>query len=365
MNTATFPFFGTVLTVAILCLSASAQVNPNQFTSQGAVCPLSDAQTQKSMDAFAKLVPTFTQEPRCVNCHGGVDPFAKPTNHGGDTQELGSDCNDCHSEMPPKRGGQPSKWRLANQEHFFKGKDAKTLCKQMRDAFPVGADFIGHLIDDNGNSKFTETAFLGTRGLNKRGRDLVDNYQDEPPKFITHGGLINLGMDWINAMGGEFKGDIDCGCEPSHYAVRVTYDQDITMPMTHFTKKMGPVDIPITFRDDGSFEGEQTVFFNGSGIAYVCTGDSVSAMVLRVSGQATEQFQKNHMQLKMENGSPMKGAASAHCPALSRTVPMSGGQYGELEKDLEGRVGESVLWAPSVAVPGIKTIVHAEIVKAR
>jgi hypothetical protein len=362
LKTATFPFCAVVFFVAILCLSASAQNNPNS-TSQGAVCPLSDAQTQKSMDAFAKLVPTFTQEPRCVNCHGGVDPFSKPTNHGGDTQEPGSDCNDCHSEMPPKRGGQPSKWRLANQNHFFKGKDAKTLCKQMRDAFPVSADFIGHLIDDNGNSKFTETAFLGTRGLNKRGRDLVDNYVDEPPKFITHGGLINLGMDWINAMGGAFKGDIDCGCEPSKYAVRVTYDQDITMPMTHFTKKMGPVDIPITFRDDGSFEGEQTVFFNGSGIAYVCTGDSISAMNLRVAGTATEQFQKNRMELRMENGSPMRGAGSAHCPALSRTVPFAGGQQGELEKSLEGRVGESAMWAPSVAVPGIRTIVHAEIVK--
>src|SRR4051812_44276045 len=37
-----------------------------------AVCPLSESQTQKSIDAFAKIVPTLTQEPRCVNCHGGV-----------------------------------------------------------------------------------------------------------------------------------------------------------------------------------------------------------------------------------------------------------------------------------------------------
>src|SRR5205085_6155532 len=47
-----------------------------QSTSDGAaVCPLSESQSEKSIDAFAKIVPTLTQEPRCVNCHGGVNPF--------------------------------------------------------------------------------------------------------------------------------------------------------------------------------------------------------------------------------------------------------------------------------------------------
>jgi hypothetical protein len=343
-----------------------AQMNPlnKPNTSQGAVCPLSDSQTQKSMDAFAKIVPTLTQEPRCVNCHGGVDPFADPTIHAGGTQELDSDCNDCHGDMPPRRDGTPSKWRMANRDHFFKGKDAKALCKQMRDVFKESADFIGHLIDDNGNSKFTEVAFFGTRGLTDRGKTLADNPNPQPPKQITHGGLINFGLDWIKAMGGEFKGDVECGCEPVHYAVRVTYDQDITIPMGHFTKQMGPVDIPITFHDDGSFEGEKTVFFTGKGVEYVCTGESVSAMTLRVSGETVEQFQNNHMHLKMDNASPMKGSAAAQCPYISRNGAISGGQYGSLEKDLQGRVGESLLFTPSVMVPGVKTIVRAEIVKA-
>lgn len=355
------------LAAALLITSpAVAQINPldKQSTSKNAVCPLSDEQVQKSIDAFSRIVPTLTQEPRCVNCHGGVDPFAKPTNHGGDTVDPGTDCSDCHSEMPAKTNGTNSNWRLANPEHFFKGKDAKTLCKQMRDVFKQGADFVGHLINDNGNSKFTEVAFLGTRGLNDRGQNLVDHYQPEPPKQITQGGLINLANDWIRAMGGEFKGDTDCGCEPSHYAVRVTYEQIINTQIFHGTKKMGPVDIPIKFHDDGSFEGEQTVYINGDAMGYVCTGQSRAAMTLRVHGNATEEWQKNRMHLEMESGSPLRGTASAQCPGISRTGAFAGGSQATLEKDMEGRIGDSMMAKPSTGFPGIDTVILAEIVKA-
>jgi len=369
-----------VLTAAVLIPAAApAQINPldKQSTSKNAVCPLSDEQVQKSIDAFAKIVPTLTQEPRCVNCHGGVDPFARPTTHGGGTLKheppepdpdnpgrFLNPCAECHSEMPPKRNGSESQWRLANPEHFFKGKDAKALCKQMRDVFKQGADFVGHLIDDNGNSKFTEVAFLGTRGLNDVGQALADDPTPRPPQRITQGGLINLANDWISAMGGEFKGDIDCGCEPSHYAVRVTYDQIINTPMFHGTKKMGPVDIPIKFHDDGSFEGEQTVYINGDAMGYVCTGQSRAAMTLRVHGTATEEWQKNQMHLEMESGSPLRGTASAQCPNISRTGAFAGGSQATLEKDMEGRLGDSMMAKPSTGFPGIDTVILAEIVKA-
>jgi hypothetical protein len=345
--------------------SSLAQMNPldKQSTSKNTVCPLSEEQVKKSIDAFGKIVPTLTQEPRCVNCHGGVDPFASPTNHGGDTVDPSTDCDTCHSEMPAKSGGAPSKWRLATQAHFFKGKDAKTLCKQMRDVFKQGADFVGHLIDDNGNSKFTEVAFLGTRGLNEVGRDLVEHYKDEPPQGITQGGLINLANQWIDAQGGEFKGDVDCGCEPSRYAVRVSYDQVIQTPFVHATKKMGPVDIPIKFHENGSFEGEQTVYINGNGMAYVCTGESTSSMTMRVSGKATEEWQKNQMHLELESGSPLRGTASGHCPAISRTTSFSGNSQATLEKDIEGRVGDSMMFKPAIGLPGIDTIIRAEVVK--
>src|SRR5947209_14013069 len=39
------------------------------------VCPLSDSQTQKSIEAFSKIAHFLTHEPRCFNCHGGVNPY--------------------------------------------------------------------------------------------------------------------------------------------------------------------------------------------------------------------------------------------------------------------------------------------------
>jgi len=347
--------------------SARAETNPldKKSTSKGAVCPLSDSQAQKSIDAFGKMVPTFTQEPRCVNCHGGVDPFANPTNHGGGTVDPETDCNDCHSEMLGRGNGGPSKWQLPQPAHFFKNKDAKTLCKQMREVFQQGVDFIGHLIDDNGNSKFTEVAFHGTRALNERGRGLVDNYHDEPPQNMSHGKLIDLGFGWVDSTGGEFKGDVECGCEPQKYAVRVSYDQQIATPMFHGVKKMGPIDIPITFHDDGSFEGEQTVYINGDAVAMVCTGESTASMTLRVKGNAKEEFQNNRMHVEMESGSPMRGNATANCPRVHRTESFAGGSQSVLEKDIQGRVGDTMMWKPGVGLPGITTIIVGEIVKVK
>src|SRR5687767_9687198 len=61
------------------------------------------------LDLFAELMPVFGH-PRCVNCHGGVDPFneyAGPpqVEHGGDVvgdpnlpaMERINDCDGCHN----------------------------------------------------------------------------------------------------------------------------------------------------------------------------------------------------------------------------------------------------------------------------
>jgi hypothetical protein len=55
--------------------AALAQVYPDDI-----VCPLSDEQAQKSIQAFDKIAQVFTGEPRCVNCHGAVNPFGADAN---------------------------------------------------------------------------------------------------------------------------------------------------------------------------------------------------------------------------------------------------------------------------------------------
>src|SRR5690349_3180300 len=50
-------------------------VQPGADRREGAVCPLSDEQTRRSIEAFSKVAAFMTHEPRCVNCHGAVNPF--------------------------------------------------------------------------------------------------------------------------------------------------------------------------------------------------------------------------------------------------------------------------------------------------
>src|SRR5438094_4034606 len=66
---------GWVLALLVVSpLTAQSPVPSPQGS--GAVCPLSDERTRKATQAFDQLAVTFTTEPRCVNCHGGVNPFA-------------------------------------------------------------------------------------------------------------------------------------------------------------------------------------------------------------------------------------------------------------------------------------------------
>jgi hypothetical protein len=342
-------------------------------TSEGAICPLSDSQTQKSIDAFAKIAPTFNKEPRCLNCHGGVNPFiegvagdhsdpaAPQTEHGGGKVDKETDCESCHDDMAPRKGGGPSHWEMAGQPHFFLGKDAPTLCKQMRDVFNEAKEFIGHLTDDNGGSNFTGTAFMGNRGLNEseQGKD----FRRQPPRYITAGGLVDFGNKWVAAYGGEFKGDVECGCEPIHYAIRMTSSTVVNFGPVHYKTDSEPVEVPITFADDGTFSGDATVKFNGAGTALLCSGQSTSSVKFHVSGKATEQFKHNSMHLVLENTSPEAGSFSGQCPGGSASNKGTTSKNVVLSFDMAGKLGEILDRPMPAPVAGVVSSMQLEIVK--
>src|SRR5690242_14939152 len=131
-------------------------------------CPLTDAQSQKSIDAWAKIANFLTTEPRCVNCHGKVNPYIddpgfdpddpeaplSQIEHGGGKQnrehnvgadgtgEMDRECTSCHNNMAPGRG---SNWSLAPNFDSFVGKDATTLCRQIKREMRTAEHFLGHL----------------------------------------------------------------------------------------------------------------------------------------------------------------------------------------------------------------------------
>src|SRR4051812_26962372 len=243
-----------------------------------AVCPLSESQTQKSIAAFAKIVPTLTQEPRCVNCHGGVNPFidgvgedpASPdadivpslTEHGGGKMDRAvppsagkpkgspqTDCNDCHNNMARKiPSGAKSRWAMAPVFLHFLGKDAPTLCQQIKDfsrkcdhgicgPWPDAKAVLDHFTRDEGKDNFTGTAFKGDRGLD-RTMYPESEVPTQPPSHISAAALIKLVKDWIATTGGEFKGDKACGCEPAHYAIRYSTSMEVNIESIHHTSAM-------------------------------------------------------------------------------------------------------------------------------
>lgn len=228
------------LTAALVFCLCLAQ---RDALSQTKSCPLTEAQSQNALTAFGKIADFVLNEPRCVNCHGGVNPHiagtgldpddpnlpASLTKHGGglvrrDPEEVKQGimpvvCMDCHNHMAHKRNGSPSdRWTTAAPFHNFVDKDATTLCRQFKRATVTAQEFLGHVTDDNGGNNFAQTAFNGDRGLDP---DLYldpggSSYVPPQPPSISHDQFIKLGQDWVNAMGGKFQGDDSCGCELTH-----------------------------------------------------------------------------------------------------------------------------------------------------
>jgi hypothetical protein len=198
-------------------------------------CPLTEAQSKKAVDAFAKVAAFVLVEPRCVNCHGGVNPYiegiglnpADPTapastkEHGGGAIPRSTDgtieagCMKCHNHMAPKRDGSPTlQWFTATNVHSFVDKNATTLCRQFKRSTGTAEEFLGHLDDDNGGNNFAQTAFNGDRGLSDADLEGFSVAVQRPP--IAKPAFVQLARDWVDAMGGRFQGDENCGCELSH-----------------------------------------------------------------------------------------------------------------------------------------------------
>src|SRR5579863_7783378 len=114
----------------IATVSVSFGLAAVQALGQGAgKCPLTEDQSKKSVAAFSKIADFATSEPRCVNCHGGVNPYIEGTGLDPDDPNapfsiveheggliakkpdygklIDGECMDCHNNMALKRDGSP------------------------------------------------------------------------------------------------------------------------------------------------------------------------------------------------------------------------------------------------------------------
>lgn len=347
-----------------------------QKTPDKAVCPLSEEQTQKSIETFAKIANTISHEDRCLGCHGRVNPYIDGTGedpdnpdappsefeHGPGKVDRHADCDECHSHMARRtRDGRPSHWMTAPDFLAFVGKDAPTLCKQIRGILHNAKDFMGHIKDDNGGNNFAGTAFNGDRGLDRKMFPEKEVPTQKP--HISHAALMKLGQDWVDAMGGEFKGDQSCGCEPEHFAIEYSSTTDINIASLHHSSVMGPVKIPIEFKDDGSFEGSANTTFEAGGVAADCKEQSTLNVPLKISGHVTETSLEQSMHVDLEYPMPMGMALSFQCRDGGGSDQQSlAAPNITLPLELKGEVGESIDGGQD-STPGFVTKTHLEIIK--
>ncbi len=177
--------------------------------SRNDLCPLSMEQQQRAADAFEKLAETFLH-PRCANCHGALD-ITDAKSHVGfamSRAEASEVCQECHSGLPG--------WTVPVPSMSFR--TPFEICRRMKLLEPDAQTFRGHLLNDNGGTPFTETAFRGDRGLNEVGQDLFERERKRPftaePPPISHAEFMAQADAWLEAMGGEFVGLAECGCAP-------------------------------------------------------------------------------------------------------------------------------------------------------
>jgi hypothetical protein len=167
-------------------------------------CPLSETQEKQAIEAFHTMAPIFS-EPRCVNCHGAVDPFSETGNHGGGViervmstsidettgeEQSGEDqeatrkrCMDCHDRV--------GLWVIPTPGLFFTNRSEADLCGHLKNFFSFSAEaFVDHMVRDGGRFEFITESFKGTRALNELGIATYENltgkdYKPEPPTSMT------------------------------------------------------------------------------------------------------------------------------------------------------------------------------------
>jgi len=188
---------------AVMVIAGVATIGAG--TATGAVSAKQEGQDPVAL--FSAMMPVFSS-PRCVNCHGGVDPAGDATLEGGkvdvvldangdmhhccDALQQDNTCTECHTDSS-------SKWRTAPKLFNFVNKDALTLCRQIRNTNQLrtggddaAASFIGHLSDD-------ELIGLAFEGRGAIGETSAFAPITPAPPPMSREDFVGAAQTWLNA----------------------------------------------------------------------------------------------------------------------------------------------------------------------
>jgi len=355
------------------------------------VCLLSDTQTKNSISAFATLAPIF-YDPRCFNCHGGVNPFHSTPKHPVVTKDFGFDspkqfeqCQECHGNFP--------KWQLPLPSDFFVGMNVTQLCEHMKQSFgsDFGADdFVNHMRDDNGGipAPFIDVAYEGTMGLNETGQELYEGPFPAPPPSMPRNIMLQNSQNWVKEMGGKFQKPTECGCMDMEYALRVKVAAVYHVPapfinsVFNFAKPDTPEAdlpvIPIHFKEGGSVTGVATVNLAGNARVQtppiplfgedICNVTGSAVVPATVDGQwpqpgasgSSSEGQNIHIHLTLNK---LSAQASVECTkGAGSSSSGSSGSYS-FDFSLQPMVGATQTVPFNLPLPGFEGSVQVTLIR--
>ncbi len=210
-------------------------------------CPLPVGKQMNAVKAFAEMLPVF-RHPRCLNCHGGVDP-ASPAHKGVDQLDPDIDrmtdreayeeqCQTCHDGLPG--------WNTPGEPVFFVGKDDEELCMQMKRFEATGPKLVEHLENDHHGIQFIAAGFAGDRALGEQGMVDYSVVRERPPG--TQAQLVQQAQKWVDMLGDGYQASPECGCVLPKITLQVQH-QSVINP-SHPSYRAGQVG----FSGDANFE---------------------------------------------------------------------------------------------------------------
>jgi hypothetical protein len=221
-------------------------------------CKLTSGQKVRAVKSFKALSPIF-QDPRCVNCHGAVNPFTVDGGHpeyvniveeakkflkqADPTSDLieskgprqaselqgireiarsqveisdidvirlkaqrpmHKKCLECHVDT----------WDIPLKHNHFVGRGWKQICMHLKTSSLTNTptSFLQHMQDDTQ----VLLGFRGQRGLHK------DTPRAVPPA-MPFDIVAKHANDWIEAMGREMPPPAGCGCEVDGLALEIRH----------------------------------------------------------------------------------------------------------------------------------------------